>query len=280
MKYIGKSYLQMTKEEKDYFIKLYYENKNLKVKEIGSKLGLSTRCTNSIFKEYNINSRLKNRYTLNENYFSKIDTSNKAYILGLIYADGFIGDSNSNNLSITQKDKEVLDFVKEEMNYTGQIRKGNKGGFENSQDLYVINFSNKKICDDLRKLGVYTNKSLTISKIPDIDKNLKKHFLRGYFDGDGSITLYTKKTTKNKKTYFYEKGKMSIIATDKMIEDFIRTFNITKYSVSKSKTYELKYIHINAKSELEYMYNLMYDEALFYNKRKKIIWDKIISAII
>ena len=68
MNYIGKSYLQLNKEEKDYFIKLYYENTHLTVKQIGDALGLSKRCTMSIFKEYNINSKRKNRYTLDEKY--------------------------------------------------------------------------------------------------------------------------------------------------------------------------------------------------------------------
>ena len=49
MNYIGKSYLQLNKEEKDYFIKLYYENTHLTVKQIGDALGLSKRCTMSIF---------------------------------------------------------------------------------------------------------------------------------------------------------------------------------------------------------------------------------------
>ena len=280
MNYIGKSYLQLTKEEKDYFIDLYYKNKNLTVKEIEKRLGLSSRCTNTIFKEYNIKSRRKNRYTLNEDYFKNIDRQEQVYILGLLYADGFIGDEKTNNISITQKNIEILQHIKEEIEFTGDIRKGNKGGFENSQEGYVLNFSSEIMDNDLRKLGLYSNKSLTIENIPNIKLDLKRHFLRGYFDGDGSISIYNHTFVKNNKLYSYTKGIMTIIATQKMIENFICEFNIEKYSITKSKTEEMKYIRMNSKKQLLEIYNIMYENASIYNRIKKIKWDEIISAII
>ncbi|MGL5692748.1 MAG: LAGLIDADG family homing endonuclease, partial [Peptostreptococcaceae bacterium] len=210
MNYIGKSYLQLTTEEKDYFIKLYYENLNLTVEEIGKELGLSKRCTMSIFKEYKINSKRKNRYTLNEMYFEEINSQQKSYILGLIYADGFIGNEKFNNVSITQKENDVLEKIKKELEYTGKIRFGNKGGFENSKPGYVLNFSSKKMTSDLRRIGLYPNKSLTIEKMPEINNDLKRHFLRGYFDGDGSISKYIHTFKKGNKEYSYEKGKLCI----------------------------------------------------------------------
>lgn len=52
---------------------------------------------------------------------------------------------------------------------------------------YTFKFSNEKIVRDLNKNGVYTCKSLTLEHVPNIRKNLMNHFIRGYFDGDGSI---------------------------------------------------------------------------------------------
>lgn len=279
MNYIGKSYLQLNKEEKDYFIKLYYENTHLTVKQIGDALGLSKRCTMSIFKEYNINSKRKNRYTLDENYFEEINTQQKSYILGLIYADGYVGNEKFNNISLTQKEYKLLYEVKKELEFTGRIRLGNKGGFENSKPGYVLNFSSEKVANDLRKLGLYPKKSLTIDKIPNIRDELKRHFLRGYFDGDGSISKYIHKFKKTNKEYSYVKGKMCIIATEKMLEDFIKTFNIEHYYISQSKTKEMKYIQIESKKELKRIYNLMYRDCCICNMIKKEKWDNLISAI-
>ena len=279
MNYIGKSYLQLNKEEKDYFIKLYYENTHLTVKQIGDTLGLSKRCTMSIFKEYKINSKRKNRYTLDENYFEEINTQQKSYILGLIYADGYVGNEKFNNISLTQKEYKLLYEVKKELEFTGRIRLGNKGGFENSKPGYVLNFSSEKVANDLRKLGLYPKKSLTIDKIPNIRDELKRHFLRGYFDGDGSISKYIHKFKKTNKEYSYVKGKMCIIATEKMLEDFIKTFNIEHYYISQSKTKEMKYIQIESKKELKRIYNLMYRDCCICNMIKKEKWDNLISAI-
>lgn len=279
MNYIGKSYLQLNKEEKDYFIKLYYENTHLTVKQIGDTLGLSKRCTMSIFKEYNINSKRKNRYTLDENYFEEINTQQKSYILGLIYADGYVGNEKFNNISLTQKEYKLLYEVKKELEFTGRIRLGNKGCFENSKPGYVLNFSSEKVANDLRKLGLYPKKYLTIDKIPNIRDELKRHFLRGYFDGDGSISKYIHKFKKTNKEYSYVKGKMCIIATEKMLEDFIKTFNIEHYYISQSKTKEMKYIQIESKKELKRIYNLMYRDCCICNMIKKEKWDNLISAI-
>ena len=271
--------MQLNKEEKDYFIKLYYENTHLTVKQIGDALGLSKRCTMSIFKEYNINSKRKNRYTLDENYFEEINTQQKAYILGLIYADGYVGNEKFNNISLTQKEYKLLFEVKKELEFTGIIRLGNKGSFENSKPGYVLNFSSKKVANDLRKLGLYPKKSLTIDKIPNIRDELKRHFLRGYFDGDGSISKYIHKFKKANKEYSYVKGKMCIIATEKMLDDFIKTFNIEHYYISQSKTKEMKYIQIESKKELNRIYNLMYEDCCICNMTKKEKWDNLISAI-
>lgn len=279
MNYIGKSYLQLTEQEKEYFIKLYYDNLDLTVKEIGNKLGLSKRCTNLIFKEYSINSKRKNRYTLNEYYFERIDTQEKSYILGLIYSDGYVGDEKSNNISITQKEYQLLYEIKKEIEFTGDIRVGNKGGFENSKLGYVLNFSSKKMSSDLRKLGLYPNKSLTLEEIPDLRSNLKRHFFRGYFDGDGSISNYIHTFKKNNKNYSYRKGKMSLIATEKMLYNFVKTFNIEQYHISKSKTEQMKYLQIEAKKELVKIYELMYKDCSICNKTKKEKWDILMSAI-
>ena len=43
------------------------------------------------------------------------------------------------------------------------------------------------MCTDLMKLDVVPRKSL-IAEMPNINKSLVRHFIRGYFDGDGNIS--------------------------------------------------------------------------------------------
>lgn len=273
-----KSYLQLTQQEKQEFINYYYQNKEIKTIDICKKFDISKRCQKEIFKEFNINGRLKNRYTINENYFSSIDNHNKAYILGLLYADGYVGDEKTNNIILVQKNENLLLKIKEELNYTGEIKKGNKGSFENSKESFILNFSNLKIAKDLRNLGLFPNKSLKLNKLPNIKEEFKFSFLLGYFDGDGSITKYNHKFKKNNKEYSYIKGVMTIIATENMLLDIINTFDIKQYQITNSKTPEMKYIRINAKKELTRLYNEMYKNISFCNEDKMNIWNELMSA--
>lgn len=270
LKKINKSYSKLTEEDKEYIIKVYYEYKNLKSKDIQSELGISDRAYKQVMKEYNINSKLKNRYTLNENYFENIDTEEKAYILGLIYADGYIGESN--NFALSMKDEHIVRDVAKALSFSGEIRICDRGGFENSKECYRLNFSNAKITSDLKKHGVCTSKLLTLNKIPSIKDELYRHFLRGYFDGDGSIGSYISKKVSKGKLYSYKRLKMSLISTESFILEIKNRFNLNG-SIRDSKTKELKYLYLEGKEDLSKLYELMYKDATIFLNRKKEIWD-------
>ena len=61
-------------------------------------------------------SDLKRKYPIVEDFFDVIDTEEKAYILGLLYADGYNNtDRNSVSLGLKETDREVLDKITEEI---------------------------------------------------------------------------------------------------------------------------------------------------------------------
>ena len=139
------------------------------------------------------------KHHFNENYFDIIDTEDKAYWLGFLYADGNVSYGKDKNgerkgctveLSLAEKDKDHLyKFMK-------CIDADNQYPLEKR----IISLSNKKyiayrLClnsvklgNDLEKHGCVPNKSL-ILKRPNIEEGLIRHFIRGYFDGDGCITI-------------------------------------------------------------------------------------------
>lgn len=184
-----KSYNKLDLEDKKRIINFYYNNKSICFKGISDVLEVSARSISRVLQEANINTRLKNRYTLNEKYFTNIDCQEKAYLLGFIYADGFVGDKNHNNIVISINDRDLLEEISKLLEFTGTIRRTSKGGFENSKEGVSLNFSSTIMAKRLRQIGLYPNKSLTLTKFPKIDKSLERHFIRGYFDGDGSIYL-------------------------------------------------------------------------------------------
>jgi hypothetical protein len=122
------------------------------------------------------------KYFLNEDYFENIDTQSKAYILGFIYADGSVSEEHKLTITISVKDKDILNYIKNELCYTGYLK------FKpNSSNKYIcLSIYSKKITDDLIKLGIIPNKTYFSKKIPNYG-NFFKEFLLGFFDGDGSI---------------------------------------------------------------------------------------------
>jgi hypothetical protein len=122
-------------------------------------------------------------YDVDLNYFNKIDNQNKAYFLGLLYADGG-NTGNSISLALHEQDKNILYSLQKEL----KTKKPIKNYQTKTTNYYVLNISHKKMIKDLESLGIIKQKSLKLD-FPIIDDNLVRHFIRGYFDGDGGISI-------------------------------------------------------------------------------------------
>lgn len=123
---------------------------------------------------------MRKTHTVNERFFSEW-SSEMAYILGYLYADGYM-DRDKYRIRLASKDKQILEDIKGKLNYSGELKScSNKQG-----EWLELHIQNKQIYSDLRKLGIYPNKSLTM-RFPEIPKEVLPHFIRGYFDGDGCI---------------------------------------------------------------------------------------------
>ena len=217
-----------------------------------------------------------------ENYFDCIDTESKAYILGFIYADGFVGDEKFNNIVIAVNDLEILEFIAKEFKFTGNIRKTKKGGFENSKCGYSLNFSSKIMASRLREIGLYPNKSLTIDTLPQIDKKLVRHFIRGYFDGDGSIVLSHNtsyyKAIDGVIKYIYPTYCFMILGTKGFLEEIIKEAEFNYAKIHNTKSEKIKCIKINAKKEFNNIFKYLYDNSTIKLQRKYNKWNEIKSA--
>lgn len=138
-------------------------------------------------RSYSENNR---RYNRNSHYFDKIDTQNKAYILGLLFADGCNHtDHSAITISLQEEDRYILEFVKSELEYEGPIRfvpLHEKN--ENYKDQYTLCINDPYMSKHLEKLGIVNAKSLIITFPDYIRMKFINHFVRGYFDGDGCIS--------------------------------------------------------------------------------------------
>ena len=118
----------------------------------------------------------------NEDYFNKIDTKEKAYIMGYTLADGYI-TQNTLAYGCALADKEILNFIQSELG--GIVRESHV--LDRATRKFPsahMSIGNKKILQDLLKYtGCKEEKTF-----PRIPKHLEPYMLLGFFDGDGCIT--------------------------------------------------------------------------------------------
>ena len=214
------------------------------------------------------------RKKFNEDYFKTIDTPDKAYFLGFIYADGCLIDNPKEyryklNIKIHNKDEDILKKFISLLDSEVEIWRSNH------REISEIGFSSKKMINDLKKIGLHPNKTYTIS-YPKIDENLERHFLRGYFDGDGCIRINEDKRDNSKR------GDLRIVGGS---VNFINTLNERMgklFGVNVNKLYgpknkEYKFVGWAGMSDIEKIYNGFYSETDLFLNRKKIIWKEIIN---
>ena len=137
---------------------------------------------------------------VNEKFF-KTWTNEMAYVLGVIYTDGglrpgILRDPQSpdtlrvGRLTVAQKEPELLEKILRLMNCNAKLLFRNERKYEKTVagEVYYFHISSDEIYNDLVRLGLTPNKSLTI-QFPTMPGPLLRHFIRGCWDGDGSVYL-------------------------------------------------------------------------------------------
>lgn len=125
-----------------------------------------------------------NRHKVDETFFDFINTEAKAYFLGLMFSDGSV---SKNQFYIKLKDEDIILKFKEELKCDYPIIYR-----ETPHKSYTLQVSSQTLCTSLIKLGCTPNKTKTI-RLPLIRDDLYRHFIRGFFDGDGCLQLQDKK---------------------------------------------------------------------------------------
>lgn len=140
---------------------------------------------------------IQRRYTLNNNFFDKIDTEEKAYFLGLLYADGYNCEEwGTVQISLQEEDKHILEKFKEVIKGNMPLifyEKTSKN--KNWKNMYRLTICSKTFTERLKLLGCMQAKSMIV-EFPNekqVPSYLLNHFIRGYFDGDGSFNFYISK---------------------------------------------------------------------------------------
>ena len=118
---------------------------------------------------------------MNEGYFDKIDSWQKAYLLGFLLADGYNNEKRGViQVIVSDKDVEVLEFFKKELECDKPIGRVVNKNVSASR----IDFCSSIMSQSLKEKGCFQNKTFLLS-FPKVKDKYLSDFVRGYFDGDG-----------------------------------------------------------------------------------------------
>jgi len=239
----------------------------ISAKQIGFKFGIDKRRVQKWAKASGILRTLEQSHrtrSLNENVFDKIDNQNKAYWLGFLYADAYNNERKGTvNLALKGADhdhmkKYVIFFEGDISDIKNKFVKTNNK--YHSVSLYLINSC--YLSNRLKELGCPQAKSFIIKYPNWLDKNLNSHFVRGYFDGDGSIKIH-----KNKEWRINICGTNEILTS---IQSFIKNnLNINSKINYISKTSNNTWaINISGNEQVKRLCDWLYSGAETYLYRK------------
>jgi len=158
-------------------------------KELAEKYNCSPSKILQIWAQHGLRGKTNRIYNLNEAYFDKIDTPAKAYYVGLIASDGCLYNANIANknpivkIAISSNDDKVLKLLQKELASDKPINYICR----NERCYASLEICSNNIYNSLIRIGFPTARKTYGNTIPEITDNLMPHFIRGYFDGDGSV---------------------------------------------------------------------------------------------
>ena len=158
-----------------------YKDVKMTQQEIADYYGTSRGLIQDRMKEYDIDPRQLSeagrKYSINEDFF-KIWTSESAWLYGWALGDGSFNASNILRFGLSVKDKEVLYKFRAVLDSTHPVKDRIIRGYNGYRDSEAscIQFSSIKLVNDLRKLCYH-----------DVPIKYFAHFLRGFFEAEGSI---------------------------------------------------------------------------------------------
>ena len=205
---------------------------------------------------------MNNKYINLIESFKKIDTEAKAYFLGLLYADGYnLSKYNTVGITLHNQDLDILKKIKNTFKIEQKIYN------IKSRNHSRLTLANKELSHIFYNYGVVDKKSYII-KFPREDQvpnHLLPHFIRGYFDGDGSIW--------KRKNRPKDIG-MTICGGGKDLIEGIYNF-FTKNEIkckirikTKGYTQDFYYLDFHSNPPILLALKLMYKDATIYLDRK------------
>jgi len=186
-----------------------------------------------------------------------------AYWCGFIMADGSVSKCGKFlSICISRKDKQHLETLAQFLGVKVKDYDYNSG--VNVSEIHVCS---EQICQDLSKYGIIPNKSRVNAQPSNLSNKIVKHFIRGYLDGDGSISIM-KPTKRCKQSYLRINFTGNKATISWILEIINQRFNFTNSIYACKSSWQIAFAGKRAITILDWLY----DDAIVYLRRKYAIY--------
>ena len=260
-------------ETKDKIIEAYKNNMSLR--EIEKEFKVLRATVSKFLEEQNIKKIKGNHYRKyfhDFDFFENIDTEEKAYWLGFMFADGYIVNhenrygEDSFGLTLAEDSLDSIEKFKKSLHATNPILYDNSKSI--GQPLVKIVLTSQKTVNDLIDKGCVKQKSLILQPPKKVPEKLLSHFIRGFFDGDGSLIKYNYNNYPSYNIEFTTTYEMAIWLRD----------IFGKGDVRKEKRRDFTwYYSIGGNRQVLDICHYMYDEATIWMNRKYARYQELLA---
>lgn len=267
----------LTKEEEELVCKIYKETHRIKdcEKAIHSGQNVVRRC----LQKYNLYKthaeavaeagNRSRKYNINDSFFDT-ENSTMAYILGFIAADGTVR-KNCNEIKIGLSAVDA-DFLQQFQKLIGgselKYYTTTKG-----YDSVSWTFTSQHIKKKLAEYNIVPQKTFTFKFPKNLNKKYWIDFIRGYFDGDGSIS------TAGPSAIRWQLCSATTDVLETIVNFFYEEYGIPKVSIQKNvknrknPLYNIQYSSISTRK----IYEFLYTDNCIYLPRKKQKYEEILQ---
>ncbi|MFM2340145.1 MAG: hypothetical protein RLZZ360_781 [Candidatus Parcubacteria bacterium] len=208
--------------------------------------------------------------------FFKTWSSDMAYILGFLYADGNIVKTKRGThfVAIYTADKDLLTQMQTSLGSDHKIA----ARMSNTGAVYRLQIGSQKWFEDLHEIGLKPNKTNRMS-LPDLPSQFIGDFIRGYFDGDGNVwTGLIHKDRPTKHTVLQVAFTSASLEFLKELQTSLKVLGVIGGSVRNSNKGNYARLSFSTEDALT-IHKIMYNGAhKLYLPRKKQVFDKFVNC--
>lgn len=245
-----------------------YNTGDYKLKELQVKYGIKYDTISKNIRKLGAVTNPHGKIYMNSAIFEKIDNEEKAYWLGFLYADGSVYKTDKGHyrfeLGLAEKDLIHIEKFKKFISSKHDIK------YRVKTKSFRLMFNDPQFTKNLIDLGCVPNKSLilTFPTEEQVPLELQKHFIRGYFDGDGYLSKPPKGLT------------ISLLGTNEFLNDLLKYFHnildakgkiLKKDKRHLNNTYYFDFCGDNARCFLKHIYK----DSNIYLDRKYSLFENI-----